>query len=278
MKFSVKWLREFVDLPDKPEELAEILTLAGTEIEAIESHGADIDQVVVAQITASSRHPDADRLTVCQVNDGSAIPRQIVCGATNYKEGDKVPLALPGAVLPNGLKIRASKLRGVESEGMLCSAVELGLGQDAAGLLILSPAVRVGAPLRDVFPNDTILDIEITPNRGDLLSHFGLAREISALVGRPLRLPNQATAGDAPALQKTGIQISAHRECPFYSARRIENVTVGPSPDWLRAKLETVGLRSINNIVDISNFVMLELGQPTHAFDSDKLRGEIVVR
>ena len=183
MKFSANWLREFVDLPEKIEELAELLTLSGIEIESIDAYGADVDNVVVAEILSSSRHPDADRLSVCQVNDGTDLKRQIVCGATNYKVGDKVPLALPGAVLPNGTKIRESKLRGVQSEGMLCSAIELGLGQDAAGLLILSPATQVGAPLRDIFPNDTILDVEITPNRGDLLSHFGLAREIAALTG-----------------------------------------------------------------------------------------------
>jgi phenylalanyl-tRNA synthetase beta chain len=278
MKFSVNWLQEFVDLPDKIENLAELLTLAGVEIERIEERGAKINKVIVAQITASSQHPNADRLTVCEVDDGSGTKRQIVCGATNYKVGDKVPLALPGAKLPNGTEIRKSNLRGVESEGMLCSAIELGLGQDASGLLILSPEAKIGAPIADLFPGDIILDIEITPNRGDLLSHFGLAREISALVGQPLRLPNQTKAGGAPALQKKGVEISALRECPFYSARRIDNVKVGPSPYWLRAKIESVGTRSINNIVDISNFVMLELGQPTHAFDADKLKGGINVR
>src|SRR5580765_5173432 len=278
MKFSVNWLREFVDLPEKVEELAELLTLSGIEIEAVQSYGADIDNIIVGEITASSRHPDADRLSVCQVNDGTEIQRQIVCGATNYKVGDKVPLALPGAVLPSGLEIKKSKLRGVESEGMLCSPIELGLGQDASGLLILSPDAKVGAPIADLFPTDTILDVEITPNRGDLLSHFGLAREIAALVGQPLRLPKQQAAGDAPALQKSGVTIAATRECPFFSLRKIDNVKVGPSPQWLRAKIESVGVRSINNIVDISNFVMLELGQPTHAFDADKLNGGINVR
>ena len=290
MKFSVNWLREFVDLPDPPQDgfavankidkLAELLTLAGVEIEAIETRGAKIDKVIVAQIKASSRHPNADRLTVCTIDDGSGQTRQIVCGATNYKVGDKVPLALPGAVLPSGLEIKKSKLRGVESEGMLCSGKELGFSEDAAGLLILSPDAKIGEKIADLFPSDTILDVEITPNRGDLLSHYGLAREISALVGQPALggLPNQIKAGGAPALQKKGIEISAPRECPFYSARKIDSVKVGPSPNWLHAKIEAVGIRSINNIVDISNFVMLELGQPTHAFDADKLKGGIVVR
>jgi phenylalanyl-tRNA synthetase beta chain len=283
MKFSVNWLREFVDLPDKIDKLADLLTAAGVEIEGIEERGAKIDKVIVAQIKESARHPNADRLSVCVVDDGSGQSRQIVCGATNYKVGDKVPLALPGAILPNGLEIKKSKLRGVESEGMLCSGKELGFSQDAAGLLILSADAKIGVPIADLFPSDTILDVEITPNRGDLLSHYGLAREIAALTkqkftGQAHRLPSERPAGGAPALEKKGIEISAPAECPFYTARKIDNVKVGPSPDWLRAKLEAAGIRSINNVVDISNFVMLELGQPTHAFDADKLKGAIVVR
>jgi phenylalanyl-tRNA synthetase beta chain len=275
MRFSVNWLGEFVDLPKNAEEIADLLTRAGVETENIETRGAKIDKVIVSQVTASSRHPNADRLTVCEVDDGSGTKRQIVCGATNYKVGDKVPLALPGAKLPNGTEIRKSKLRGVESEGMLCSAIELGLGEDASGLLILSPEAKIGAPISDLFPGDTILDVEITPNRGDLLSHFGLAREIAALTGKKLKLATREAKID---IKKSGVTISATRECPFFSARKIDNVKVGPSPQWLRAKIESVGVRSINNIVDISNFVMLELGQPTHAFDADKLKGEINVR
>src|SRR5213595_3623446 len=275
MKFSINWLREFIDLPKDPEAIAELLTRAGIETKKIETRGANIEKVFVSQITASSRHPNADRLTVCEVDDGSGTKRQIVCGATNYKVGDKIPLALPGARLPNGLEIKKSKLRGVESEGMLCSPIELGLGEDASGLLILSPDAKVGAPIGDLFPGDTILDVEITPNRGDLLSHFGLAREIAALTGKKLK----STPRDSKiAIKRTDVTISATRECPFFSARKIDNVKVGPSPQWLRRKIESVGIRSINNIVDISNFVMLELGQPTHAFDADKLKGDINVR
>src|SRR5262252_6353293 len=259
MKFSANWLREFVDLPEDPEDIADLLTRAGVETENIETRGASIDKVIVSQIVASSRHPNADRLTVCEVDDGSGTKCQIVCGATNYKVGDKVPLALPGTKLPNGTEIRKSKLRGVESEGMLCSPIELGLGEDASGLLILSPDAKVGAPIADLFPADTILDVEITPNRGDLLSHFGLAREIAALTGNKLKTtPPDANIG----VNKSGVTIVATRECPFFSLR----------------KIESVGVRSINNIVDISNFVMLELGQPTHAFDADKLNGDINVR
>jgi phenylalanyl-tRNA synthetase beta chain len=275
MKFSVNWLREFIDLPKNPEDIAELLTRAGIEIKKIETHGANVENVIVSQITASSRHPNADRLTVCEVDDGSGTKRQIVCGATNYKVPDKVPLALPGAKLSNGTEIRKSKLRGVESEGMLCSPIELGLGEDASGLLILSPDAKVGAPITDFFPADTILDVEITPNRGDLLSHFGLAREIAALSGNKIKI----TPPDSNIeINKSGVTIAATCECPFFSLRKIENIKVGPSPQWLRAKIESVGVRSINNIVDISNFVMLELGQPTHAFDADKLKGSINVR
>ena len=275
MKFSINWLREFVDLPKNSKEIAEWLTRAGVETENIETRGAKIEKVIVSQITASSRHPNADRLTVCEVDDASGIKRQIVCGATNYKVGDKVPLALPGTKLPNGIEIRKSNLRGVESEGMLCSPIELGLGEDAAGLLILSPEAKIGASIADLFPTDTILDVEITPNRGDLLSHFGLAREIAALTDRKLK---SAPAKSQADTKESGVTISATGECPFFSARRIDNVKVGPSPEWLRAKIESVGIRPINNIVDISNFVMLELGQPTHAFDANKLRGGIDVR
>src|SRR5882762_6177115 len=205
MKFSVNWLREFVDLPKHPEDIAELLTRAGIETKNIETRGANVDKVIVSQITASSHHPNADRLTVCEVDDGSGTKRQIVCGATNYKVGDKVLLALPGAKLPNGLEIKISKLRGVESEGMLCSGKELGFSDDAAGLLILSPESKIGAPITDLFPSDTILDVEITPNRGDLLSHFGLAREIAALTGTKLRaMPREAKM----TVRKTGVAIT----------------------------------------------------------------------
>jgi phenylalanyl-tRNA synthetase beta chain len=289
MKFSVNWLREFVELPASNEALADLLTFAGVEIEGIEERGGNFDNVVVAQIRESVQHPNADRLSVCQVDDGSGTIRQIVCGAKNYKVGDKVPLALPGAALPNGIKIKASKLRGVESQGMLCSPSELKVSQDSDGLLILDRDAAVGSPFASLYQSDTILDVEITPNRPDLLSHFGLAREIAALTGRSFRAqrsaveesrgaPHSSAAGSLDFARDDGVTISAVRECPLYSARRIENVTVGPSPSWLRTKLEASGIRAINNIVDITNYVMLELGQPLHAFDADKLQGGINVR
>ena len=274
MKVSLKWLSEFVELPGSVPELTELLTLAGVEVEDVQKLGADIPKVVVAQIQESTQHPNADRLSVCKVDDGSGIPRQIVCGAKNYKVGDKVPLALPGAVLPGDFKIKVGKLRGVESEGMLCSADELGLPKGEDGLMILPGDAKAGTPLSELLPSDTIIEIEITPNRADLLSYTGIAREVAALTGRALKLPPAA-----PALAGVAGQISIETpECPLYTVLAISNIKVGPSPEWLRAKLEASGLRAINNIVDITNFVMLETGQPLHAFDAAKVNGEIRVR
>jgi phenylalanyl-tRNA synthetase beta chain len=275
MKVSLNWLREFVELPPSEPALVELLTLAGVEVEGVERQGVAIEHVVVAQIRESVPHPNADRLSVCQVDDGSGTPRQIVCGAKNYKVGDKVPLALPGAVLGPDFKIKVGKLRGVESHGMLCSAEELGLPKGEDGLLILSPEARVGAPLSELFPGDTVLDLEITPNRPDLLSHVGIAREIAALTGGELRLP--ASAVNVEGFVASAVDVEPE-ECQLYTALEISHIQVGPSPDWLRRKLEAVGLRAINNIVDVTNFVMLELGQPLHAFDAETLDGDIRVR
>lgn len=285
MKVSLNWLAEFLPLPPTVDALVELLTLAGVEVEGVETRGVAIEKVVVAQILESAQHPNADRLSVCKVDDGSgAPPRQIVCGAKNYSVGDKVPLAQPGAVLPGDFKIKVGKLRGVESEGMLCSAKELGIAEDAAGLLILPPESRVGAPISELYPGDTILDVEITPNRADLLSYSGLAREVAALTGQTLNVAPEpaesagAVSSGAENSPLPAIEISAPEKCLFYSAREISGITVAPSPAWLHAKLEASGIRAINNIVDITNLVMLETGQPLHAFDADRLRGGIRVR
>ena len=276
MKVSLNWLRELVELPSSVEALVDLLTLAGVEVEGIETRGVSIAEVVVAEIRESVQHPNADRLSVCQVDDGSGALRQIVCGAKNFKVGDKVPAALPGAVLPGDFRIKVGKLRGVESRGMLCSAEELGLPKGEDGLLILSPEAVPGIPLSALYSGDTILDLEITPNRPDLLSVNGIAREIGALTARPVRLVEPSEAAVVPA--QSTLAIEAAGRCPFYSARVIRGVRVGPSPEWLRTKLESVGLRSINNIVDITNLVMLEQGQPLHAFDLAKVQGGVRVR
>ena len=287
MTISLTWLREFVALPPSTQELVDLLTLAGVEVEEVHERGADIPNVVVAQILDSTQHPNADRLSVCTVTTGGANTVQIVCGAKNYHVGDKIPLALPGAVLPGDFKIKIGKLRGVESHGMMCSAKELGLGEGHEGLLILPPDAPLGCAIADLFPVDITLDLEITPNRPDLLSHYGIAREIAALRGEATEPPFMGLKnrlgpnGPVGPVLANGVRVAIHaRElCPFYSARRIRGVKVGPSPAWLRDRLESVGIRSINNIVDVTNYVMLEMGQPLHAFDEARLaEGEIHVR
>jgi phenylalanyl-tRNA synthetase beta chain len=282
MKFSIKWLRQYVDFEWSAQELAERLTFAGIEVESVTSIGGGpaLEQVVVCQVLSSEKHPDADRLSVCRVSDG-ATERQIVCGAKNYKVGDKVALALPGVRLPGGLTIKAAKLRGVESQGMMCSAKELGLSEEAEGLLILPADAPVGARLGEVLGGaDTVLDIEVTPNRPDWLSVIGVAREVSALTGSPLRLPavELAEGGDSTE-SLTSVRVEAADLCRRYAARVVRGVKIAPSPAWLRQRLASVGMRSINNVVDVTNYVLLECGHPLHAFDYNLLAGHrIVVR
>ena len=276
MKISLSWLRDYLRTDKTASEIAQILTDAGLEVGAIESTGVTVPKVVVAQILESVQHPNADRLSVCKVDDGSGTPRQIVCGAKNYKVGDKVPLAQPGAVMPGDFKIKVGKLRGVESEGMMCSSKELGLGEGTDGLLILPPEISIGTPLSELFPAEEVFEIEITPNRPDWLGHLGVAREAAAFgCGELMAKP--------PVLTTTKEDISvaaiaAPEAASFYSIRRIDGVKIGPSPEWLRKRLEAVGLRSINNIVDVTNFVMFETAQPLHAFDAAKIDGSLTVR
>ena len=271
MQVSLSWLSTHLDLSSYTvPQLSDLLTFAGVEVEGIEERGVTTDKVVVAQIDSFVQHPNADKLSVCQVNDGSGTPRQIVCGAKNFKAGDKVPLALPGAVLPGGFTIKEGKLRDVASLGMMCSGKELGLGDDHSGLLILSPDSPIGTPFNQLVPSDVVFDLEITPNRPDLLSHLGLARELSALTGIPLKGQRGYTATKTKAAA-SDIKLEAKEVCPLYTARLIKGVKVGPSPEWLRRRLESIGLRPINSIVDITNYVLLELGHPMHAFDLDTL-------
>jgi phenylalanyl-tRNA synthetase beta chain len=281
MKLSLNWLREYLPALDRSaEEIADALTFTGVEVEGVQVHGAGIEKVVVAQIESFQQHPNADRLSVCQVLDGSKTPRQIVCGAKNFRAGDKVPLALPGAVLPDGTKIKASKLRGVESEGMLCSERELGFSDEASGLMILDPSAPVGVPLGDLFPPDTIFDLEITPDRPDLLSYIGLARELNIIFQIPgLNVPDPSVVAAAkPVSDASQVRIDVLEACLFVVFHEVRDVTVGPSPDWMRHRLETAGLRSINNIVDVTNYVMLETGKPIHAYDLSKLSLPVIVR
>lgn len=280
MKLSLNWLREYLPALDRsPQEIADALIFTGVEVEGVEVHGAGVEKVVVAQIESFQPHPNADRLSVCQVLDGSKTPRQIVCGAKNFRAGDKVPLALPGAVLPDGTKIKVSKLRGVESEGMLCSPRELGFSDEAGGLMILDPSAPIGMPLGELFPPDTILDLEITPDRPDLLSYVGIARELGIIFQLSGLKALSAGVGTAkPVADPAQVRIEAPEACPFAVFHEVRGVTVGPSPDWMRRRLEAAGLRSINNIVDVTNYVMLETGKPIHAYDLSRLSLPIVVR
>lgn len=277
MNLSLSWLADFIEVLLPVGELDTLLHQTGLKVEKITQSGVAIDHVVVGQILSSEPHPNADRLSVCQVQTSpTESPRQIVCGAKNYRVGDKVPVALPGAVLPGNFKIKTGKLRGVESEGMMCSAKELELPGDAAGLLILSPHAPVGVPLGEIFPPQTVLELEITPNRPDWLSHLGVARELSAFLQTPLR--KTAPVAQTPRVLTPVASVQADTGCLLYSVRRIAGVRVGPSPEWLRQRLESIGLRPINNVVDVTNYVLHELGQPLHAFDADKVQGPLVVR
>jgi phenylalanyl-tRNA synthetase beta chain len=278
MKLSLRWLAEYLpDLNRSVDEIVDALTFTGVEVEGVETKGGEYQKIVVAQIKSFQPHPNADRLSVCQVSDGSSTDRQIVCGAKNFKALDKVALALPGAVLPGGLKIKASNLRGVESEGMLCSGKELGLAEDASGLMILPPDAPIGQPLSELYPTDTILDLEITPDRPDLLSYRGLARELSVIFR--VRLSQKKESTDPKVvIDPSRVRITAAEGCPFVSFQAVHGVKIGSSPPWLSSRLSAAGIRPINNVVDITNYVMLETGKPLHAYDLANLQGGIEVR
>ena len=282
MKVSLQSLARHVDLVGvTAERVAEILPMLGLEVESVTTFGlAPLPQVVVGEIRSFEKHPKADRLSVCQVDVGDGAPRQIVCGAKNFKAGDRVPVALPGTVMPGGFEIKVSKLRDVDSAGMMCSSEELGLGKGEDGLLILTPrAPAVGTPLNALYgPPDTVLEISVTPNRGDCLGLRGVARELAAALGRPLLpLVLATSAGSQASGGPRQVRLSSEA-CPHYTLRAFRGVKVGPSPDWMRRDLEAAGLRPINNVVDITNWVMLELGQPLHAFDAASVKGAIEVR
>jgi phenylalanyl-tRNA synthetase beta chain len=275
MKFSLRWLGQYIDLVVPVPEMLEKLTLSGTEVEHVAVTGVDSPQVVVAQILSSAQHPNADRLRVCQVNDGAGT-RQIVCGAKNYRDGDKVPLALPGAKLPGGLTIKESKLRGELSQGMLCSAKELALAEDAEGLLILPADAPVGRVFSDYQPGDTMFEVEITSNRPDLLSYRGMAREIAATGAGQLKALLQDDVTFPPIESAWSVQLRDSDLGPYYTATHLAQVKIGPSPQWLQDAIASTGHRPINNVVDITNYVLFETGQPLHAFDAAKLAGRAI--
>jgi phenylalanyl-tRNA synthetase beta chain len=278
MKFSEQWLREWVSPAVDTEQLAARLTMAGLEVDAIDPVAGVFSGVVVAEIVATEPHPDAEKLQVCRVNNG-AEEVQIVCGAANARPGIKVPLATLGAVLPGDFKIKKAKLRGVESFGMLCAEQELGLAEKSDGLMELPADAPLGEDIRRYLNlDDTVIELGLTPNRADCLSVRGIAREAAVLSG--LTFEDAAIAPYSPAIgEELPIRVMAADDCPRYVGRIIRNVDVSkPSPLWLQEKLRRCGLRSIDAVVDVTNFILLELGQPMHAFDLDKIQGGIVVR
>jgi len=287
MRVPVSWLRELVAFELPLEALAERLTASGLAVDAIERVGADLSAIRVGHVVERAQHPNADRLSLCRValgpdvNDGA--PVEIVCGAPNVAAGQKVAVALPGTTLPDGKQLERSKIRGVVSNGMICSARELGIADEHEGILVLPAEARVGAPLPEALPAaaaETVLELELTPNRGDCASILGVAREVRAQTGAPLRLPpTEVAESHERAADLVRVAIDDAEGCPRYVARVVRGVRVGPSPDWVRRRLEAAGMRAINNVVDVTNLVLLELGQPLHAFDLAKVGGgEVRVR
>ncbi len=281
MNVTLNWLKNYIDFEFSASELADRLTMLGIEVESVKQPGAELEGVVVGSVSSVRPHPNADKLVLCQVDIGETEELQIVCGAPNVREGMHAPVALIGATLPIGLTIKRAKLRGETSQGMLCSEKELTLSEDAAGLMELSTDISVGTPLATALGlNDTVFELEITPNRPDCLSLIGVAREIRAETGNPLKLPQVDFNEDETDIRETtSVTIEAPDLCPRYAARVIRGVKIGQSPAWLQQRLESVGIGVINNIVDITNFVLMEYGQPLHAFDYHKLsENRIVVR
>ncbi|MGN0884516.1 MAG: phenylalanine--tRNA ligase subunit beta [Candidatus Spyradosoma sp.] len=285
MKISLQWLNKYVDLSDVPaEKIAEALPMIGLEVEEISSAGlVPLEHVVVGKILEFVPHANSDHLSVCRVDVGDGTIRQIVCGAKNFKAGDVVPVALPGAVLPGGFAIGETTMRGEVSQGMMCSGRELGLNDDHGGLLIMTAReaeLKLGTPINACFPPaDTVFDISITANRGDCLSHVGVARDLAAFFDKPLKNPVAGTPRVAPNGNAKNEFLSVSIEtpdCALYNAWTIRGVKIAPSPEWMRRDLLAVGLRPINNVVDVTNWVMFELGSPLHAFDAATIGGNAI--
>ncbi len=279
MRVPMQWLNEYCDSGLEIAQLAERLAMTGTEVERIGRHGASSDEFfVVGKVLTCEKHPDADKLSVTTVDVGDGEAKTIVCGAPNVTAGLTVPVVLPGGELPGGMKIKKAKLRGVESNGMILSERELEISEDHDGIMVLDESLRAGTALAEVFPpGQDVLELEITPNRPDCLGVHGIAREVHAITGKPLA---ELQTGPKPkGSESYTIEVENHALCPRFTARIFRGVTVGPSPLWLKQRLSAAGQRPINNVVDITNYVMLLTGQPMHAFDMDKIRGEkIIVR
>ncbi len=282
MKISLNWLNEYIDIKDLPaEEVLEKLTVAGLEVDEVENRAKSLENVVVGYVKEKKKHPNADKLSVCIVSDGTK-DYNVVCGAPNVEAGQKVAFAKIGAVIPMfGEKLKKTKIRGEVSEGMICAEDELNLGDDHSGIMVLDEDFPAGAPLAEVLElNDVTAEIDITPNRADALSHIGIARDLSAIYKRDVHYPSFEFEGKGkPADLTAQVEIQDAEGCPRYVATIVRNVKIKESPEWLKARLTSIGLRPINNVVDVTNFILYELGQPMHAFDLDKLSGKkIVVR
>jgi phenylalanyl-tRNA synthetase beta chain len=275
MRLSLAWLATWIPFEVSAEEVAERLTMGGIEVDAIERSGPDLSAVRVGKVLEREAHPNADRLSVCRVDTGDGEPVHVVCGASNVAAGQKIAFAAHGTRLPDGTAIKRSKIRGVVSNGMICSEVELGIGADASGILVLEESATVGAPLSDLIAaGDVALELSLTPNRGDCASVLGIAREVRAHFGGTLCVPETAPVeAERATKDDVRVEIDEPADCHAYVARVVHGVRVGPSPDWLVKRLESAGLRSINNIVDVTNLVLFEFGQPIHAFDLSTLRG-----
>jgi len=280
MKVTYNWLKEFVDFDHSPDELAHLLTMLGLEVDSIEHCGAGLDDVVVARVVERAQHPNADKLSLCRVDNGREI-LTIVCGAQNFNSGDKVALAQLGATLPGDFRIKRSKIRGEESCGMLCSEKELGLAEESAGIMVLPDDYVLGVPVFEALGiKDTVFEIGLTPNRADCLSVIGVAREIAAKLGKRVRYATPVVPeSDTDIAKLASVEILDPDLCPRYTARYISGCVIAPSPQWLVNRLKAVGQRTINNVVDITNYVLMEYGHPLHAFDFRQLAGgRIIVR
>jgi phenylalanyl-tRNA synthetase beta chain len=273
MKVTWNWLSEFVDIELSPAGLAERLTMAGLELESVEEQGREIAGVICAQIVRVRPHPRSERLTLCDVRVGDGPTSKVVCGAPNVRAGERVAYAAPGVQLPGGRRIETVEIQGETSAGMLCSEAELALGPDSSGILLLDSDAPIGRGLGTILQvEDTVLDVAVTPNRGDCLSVLGLAREIAALTGRPLRRRRISARESEGAVEDLAtVAIEDPELCRRYVGRVISGLEVRPSPLWMQCRLRAVGVRAINNIVDVTNYVLIERGQPLHAFDLDRL-------
>lgn len=286
MRFTLSWLKEYVEFDNPPGEIAERLTMAGLEVEEIEYMGKGLEDLIVVEILEIKPHPNASKLVLCDVTDGTKR-YNIVCGAKNMKAGDKVALAKagtklpPSAKFPEGIEIKEAKIRGEVSEGMLCAEDELGLGEESEGIMILPESAKPGSRLIDMLGlNDVTFEIGVTPNRPDCLSVVGMAREVAAILGTKIKYPDYSIREEGEDINTlAAVEVLDSDGCPRYSCRVITDVKIAPSPEWLKTRLEASGIRSINNVVDVTNLVLLELGQPLHAFDYDLIEGKkIVVR